>query len=76
MSKKLIGKCMHYIANLCKWISAFCNVDTVCKYIFWACMWTLNILCNETDTVWFKVSVAMLAIDTVMFICYMYRKHQ
>ena len=67
---------MHYIVNLCKLILSLCSVDTVCKYIFWACMWTLGVLCNDTDTVWFKVSVAMLAIDTVEFICYMYRKHQ
>jgi hypothetical protein len=67
---------MHYIAKLCKSILALCSVDTVCKYIFWACMWTLSILCNETDTAWVKVSIAMLAIDTAMFICYMYWKHQ
>ena len=71
----LIGVGMKYIVHLLKSIPSLCVVDTVCKYIFWMGMWALNALCYETDTAWFKISVAMLVIDTAMFICYMYGKH-
>lgn len=66
---------MNKIVKFFNYIVSLCSVDTVCKYIFWMGLWTLNVLCYDTDTVWFKISVAMLVIDTVMFICYMYGKH-
>ena len=70
-----MGDGMNKIVKFFNYILSLCSVDTVCKYIFWMGMWALNALCYETDTAWFKISVAMLVIDTAMFICYMYGKH-
>lgn len=66
---------MNYIVKLVISIPSLCVVDTVCKYIFWAGMCTLNLLCYDADTACFQFSVAMLVIETVMFVYYMYWKH-
>lgn len=71
----LIGAGMKYIVKLLESIPSLCVVDTVCKYIFWVGVLAINVLCYDTDTAGFQFSVAILVIDTVMFICYMYWKH-
>ena len=71
----LIGVGMKYIVELLKSIPSLCVVDNVCKYIFWAGLWTLNVLCYDADTAVFQFSVAMIVIETAMFVCYMYGKH-
>lgn len=71
----LIGVGMKHLVKLLESIQSLCVVDTVCKYIFWAGLLTHNVLCYDTDTAEFQFSVAMLVIDTALFICYMYGKH-
>lgn len=71
----LIGVCMKYLVKLLESIPSLCVVDTIFKYIFWAGLFTLNVLYYDTDTAGFQFSVAMLVIETAMFVCYMYWKH-